>query len=195
MAKLTPQDGVKWVVFIPGTGRFEYLLPPSDSENDRYYDGPELKSPSVQEINRVAPIIALAPNENDRHYDGPELKSPTFQEINRVAPIIAPNYAVDREAKELPRQSNAVDKIFPAPPPSYERLPNSKFSHGATLDIDSKARGFIPKLSIEYKLEPPNNIHLRIKIQNCGYWVSELEFRISFCNGAVILLQPLRTDN
>ena len=193
---LMPQDGVKFVVFLPGTGRFEFVLPPN--ENNRHYNGPGLQSPNVQEINRVAPIIApTTSNENDRHYDGSE-NLPNFQEVNRVAPIIAPNYAVDRKANELPRQSDAVDKFFkfPAPPPPpYEGLPNGKFSHGVTLDIDSNAKGTIPKLSVEYQLEPPNNIHLRIKIQNCGYWVSELEFKIKFRNGAVTPLHSLRTDN
>jgi hypothetical protein len=106
--------------------------------------------------------------------------SPNFQEINQLAP-------------------NDVDKVFPIPLPSYEGLPDGphdgKFRHGATMDIDSNARGSIPKLSIEYKLEPPNNIRLCIKIQNCGYWVSGLEFKIKFSNGEVILLQSLRTDD
>lgn len=113
-------------------------------------------------------------------FDYPAM-SPNFQEINRVAPIITSN--------------DVVDKVFPIPLPSYEGQPDGKFIHGATMNIDSNARVSIPKLSIEYKLEPPNNIRLRIKIQNCGYWVSGLEFKIKFCNGTVIVLQFFRTDD
>ena len=243
---LKPKDRVKRVYFIPGTGRFEHLLPPDEndrryngpefrvqapiiapnnSENDRRYKGLELQPPIIapndsennrryKDLELQPPIIApndsdndrrydkgpalhsliIAPNdsENDRRYEGPELQSPIYQEKNRVASITPPNYVLDRKANELPRQSDAVERVFLAPPPSYEapRPPNDVFCYGKTLYIDPKARDSMPSLSVEYKLdsERPNKIHLRIQVRNRGYWVSELEFRIKFCNGAVILL-------
>ena len=188
------------VDFIPGTGRFGFLLPPD--EKVRRYKGPELPSLNAQEKNRVAPVKAPNDSENDRRYKGPELQSTNFQEKNRVAPtgITTPNHAVDRKANKLPQQSEEVEKVFKFsnPPPSYEdpEPPNDIFCHGKTLYIDPKARDSLPSLSVEYKLdsERPNKIHLRIQVRNRGYWVSELEFRIKFCDGAVILLY-LRTYN
>jgi hypothetical protein len=176
---MAPQDGED-LSFIPGGDRFAGLL------RNRQYRGRGHDSPSL--IDR----------EKDRVY---KVKSFDFQEKNQVA---LPNYVADREAKnvKLPQQSDAMDKVLKcpapvAPPPPYEELPNNlnTFSPGKSVYIVSNARGVPPELSIEHKFEPPNNIHLRIKIQNCGYWVSQLAFKIKFCNGAVILLQSLRTDN
>jgi hypothetical protein len=188
---LTPQDGED-MVFIPGTDRFAALLP-----HNRQYRGHGLKSLIVQETDRVASAPIIAPNEKDRLYDG-GLKSSDFQDQEKD-PVALPSYVADREAKnvKLPQQSDAMDKVLkcPAPPPSYEGLPNGTFSYGATWNILPNARGSPPKLAIAHKFEPPNNIHLRIQIQNCAYRVSELEFKINFCNGEIILLQSLKTDN
>jgi hypothetical protein len=182
-----PQNGFS---FIPGS-RFDFLLPP----RERRYRGPELTSPKVQEKNRVASAIIaqIASTECDRHYDG-ELKSPNGQEKTRVASAhinaqlvtLAPNEnnrhfdgpGLDLNLQEIKRVAH-----FPNPLPSFEGLQPSKFRHGATVVIDTNARDITPKLSIEYKLEPPNNIHLLVKIRSYGYLVSALEFKINFCNG------------
>ena len=191
-----------YVNFIPGS-RFDFLLPPKE----RHYRG-ELTSPDAQEKNRVAsePINAkLAPNESVRHYNGDDLKSPNDQEKTRVASahinarLVTPNendrhYATDNPGHDLKLQEINRVAQFQNPLPSFEELP-AKFRHGATVVIDSNAKDITPKLSIEYKLEPPNNIHLLVKIRSYGYLVSALEFKINFCNGAVILLSSLRADN
>ena len=106
-------------------------------------------------------------------------------------PSLSDEYKLDSTNK-LPQHSDAVEKVFPSPPLSYEEPPQPKdvFYHGKTFHIDPNARDSMPSLSVEYKLdsERRNKIHLRIQVQNRGYWVSEVEFNIKFCNGAVILL-------
>lgn len=173
-------------------GWFGFVSPPD--ENDRRFKGPVPQSPNVQETTRAAhiPVPNDSENLNDRRFEGP-LQSTDLQEKNRDATgINAPNDVVDRKAMiDLPQQSDTVKKVYPSPPPSYHEAPrisNDEYKFGSLLYVDSKAESTMPSLCIEYKFERPNKIHLHIQVRNLGYWVSELEFKIKFCDGAVILL-------
>ena len=201
------------VIFIPD-GRFEFLLSPRErryllSLRERRYRG-ELSSPDVLERVASAPINAkLAPKESARHYNGDDLKSPDDEEKTRVASadinaqLVTPNendrhYSTDNPGLDLKLQE-IINRVaqFQNPLPLFEGQP-PYFRHGATVDIDSNARDVIPQLIIQYKLVPPNKIHLLVNIHSYGYSVSALQFKINFCNGAVFLLlrvPSVRTNN